>query len=370
MLRYVPFTSKAGFTYIGETEGNLARVATDMEYLTRNATRVRSKEIVKEDSSGIVDQQVSRMNASLKVMRRLGLTRAQLISRLRNLTKTSVLRDFALFSKIISLPKPTFVLGLSADAKRYIRSRDHQEPPRNGTIPGVNVFRLKSPLVVRNVSASFEAKIRRNARTHAVQQAFGISPDEITTEVLRGVSFSVTPGDIVVITGPSGVGKTVMLDIIGAAKRPGLKLTGSIRRPRKLRVSSIRPLSSTKSLIEIFGETDAETGIRALSQVGLSDAHLYLRRFRELSAGQQYRAMLADLVRRKCNLAVIDEFCSTLDPITAHTVAASLEKLARSTGLTVIVAAPHIDLFLRALRPNKVITLSSYGKATVKIIRK
>ena len=36
----------------------------------------------------------------------------------------------------------------------------------------------------------------------------------------------------------------------------------------------------------------------ALSQVGLSDAFLYLRRFSDLSAGQQYRAMLADLVDR------------------------------------------------------------------------
>jgi ABC-type ATPase with predicted acetyltransferase domain len=80
--------------------------------------------------------------------------------------------------------------------------------------------------------------------------------------------------------------------------------------------------------------------------------------------------MLADLVRRRCNLAVIDEFCSTLDPITAHTVSASLRKLARATGLTVIVAAPHTDLFLRALQPNKVLTLSSFGKATAKMLSK
>jgi len=370
MLRYVPFASKAGFAYIGETEGNLARVATDMEYLTRNATRVRSKEIVKEDSSGIVDQQVSRMNASLRIMRRLGMTKSQFIDRLSNLNKKSVLRDFALFFQIVSLPKPTFVLGLTAEAKHFIKKREHSVVQPNVTLPKTKLSRLLGPLVFRGVNAFFRSKIRRNTRTHAVQQAFGISPEDITSEVLRGVTFTIAPGEIVVFTGPSGVGKTVLLDIVANTRRPGLKINGSIRRPRQLRISSIHPLDSRKSLIEIFGEPDAESGIRALSQVGLSDAHLYLRRFRELSAGQQYRAMLADLVRRKCNLAIVDEFCSTLDPITAHTVAASLEKLARSTGLTVIVAAPHTDLFLKALRPNKVVTLSSFGKATVKILRR
>jgi len=40
MLKYVPFAEKAGMVFIGETEGNLRRVAKDMEYLIRNADRV------------------------------------------------------------------------------------------------------------------------------------------------------------------------------------------------------------------------------------------------------------------------------------------------------------------------------------------
>jgi len=371
MLRYVPFPEKAGFTYIGETQGNLRRVAKDIDYLTRNASRVRSKEIVREESCGIVDQQVSRMNSALALMREHKLTRTQLVRRLSRLSQKTVLRDFALFFKIVSLPKPTFVMGLNAVARSFVEERRHVIVTQTSRIKnGKRVAKLTEPVVLTNLSAVYKTQIRRNTRTHAVQQAFGISPEDLTSEVLRQVTLTIEPGDVAVITGPSGAGKTVLLDIIAGISRPGLRVSGSIRRPRKVRVSTIRPLSSKKSLIEIFGEPDAESGIRGLSQVGLSDAYLYLRRFRELSAGQQYRAMLADLVRRHCNLAVIDEFCSTLDPITAHTVAASLGKLARSTGMTVLVAAPHTGLFLRALRPNKVITLSSFGNATIEVTKK
>jgi ABC-type ATPase with predicted acetyltransferase domain len=235
---------------------------------------------------------------------------------------------------------------------------------------GRTVPKLGGPIALREITALFSTRIRRNARTHAIQQAFGISPEDLKVDVLRGVSLTVEPGNVVVVTGPSGAGKTVLLDVIAGTLRTGLSLGGSVRRPRNIKPGYLRPILSKQSLIEIFGHPNVEAGIRALSLVGLSDAYLYLRRFSELSAGQQYRAMLADLVRRKCNLAIIDEFCSTLDPVTAHTVAASLSKLARTAGLTAVVAAPHTNLFLQALQPDKVVTLSSFGKATVKILRK
>lgn len=369
MLRFVPFAQKAGFTYIGDTEGNLGRVARDIDYLTKNARRVRSKEIVREDSFGIVDQQVSRMKTALRLMRRHGISRGELVRRLENLNRGKVLKEFAMFSEIVSLPKPMFVRGLTSGASRFVSLRAQhlqrtQPSPANWQAV---VSRIKSPIRLKNVTASFASRIRRNSQTHAIQQAFGISPENLTCEVLRGVSLIVEPGEIVVITGPSGAGKTVLLDVIAGTARASLTVSGGVRRPSNMIAGYLRPLSSRKSLIEIFGIPDVESGIRLLSQVGLADAYLYLRRFKELSAGQQYRAMLADLIRRGCNVAIIDEFCSTLDPITAHTVAVSLAKMARNTGLTAVLAAPHISLFVDGLQPDQLITVSSFGRTAAKI---
>jgi ABC-type ATPase with predicted acetyltransferase domain len=49
---------------------------------------------------------------------------------------------------------------------------------------------------------------------------------------------------------------------------------------------------SSKALIELLGVSNVATALELLGIVGLSDAFVYLKRFRELSNGQQYRAML------------------------------------------------------------------------------
>ncbi|GAI22378.1 unnamed protein product, partial [marine sediment metagenome] len=95
MLRFVPFAEKAGMVFIGETQGNLNRVYKDMEYLTRNADRVRGGEIVSQESSGIVDQQVARMNRILSLIEKRGLSRDDILRRLKRLSRDQVLRDFA-----------------------------------------------------------------------------------------------------------------------------------------------------------------------------------------------------------------------------------------------------------------------------------
>jgi len=57
MLRYVPFVESAGMHYIGDTEGNLARVNEDMNYILKNFPRIKNGEILKKES-GIIDLQV------------------------------------------------------------------------------------------------------------------------------------------------------------------------------------------------------------------------------------------------------------------------------------------------------------------------
>ncbi len=98
-----------------------------------------------------------------------------------------------------------------------------------------------------------------------------------------------------------------------------------------------------------------------LGLAGLSEARLYLRPFSQLSAGQQYRAMLAALMWSGANVWIADEFMSALDPLSAAAVASKIAKVVRAQRIALVVAAPHSHLFLEDLRPDMVIRLSVTG---------
>ncbi|MFC2006552.1 ATP-binding cassette domain-containing protein [Chloroflexota bacterium] len=362
MLKFVPFAEKAGMIFIGETEGNLGRVYKDMEYLTRNAERVKRREIVLEKSCGIVDQQVARMNRTLSLIEQRGQNRDDILARLKNLSRSEVLRDFALFHGIVTLPKPTYMKGLNPAAEQFLLDRVEMIKPRNGQeIKPIELEPLKEPIKLLDVTLSFNSKVRRTKSTHSIQQAFGISPDSIESIVLRRLSVDVQPGEIVLIIGPSGSGKTTLIDFLFAGKEGwGRGQTdGSVSWPINYAPGIFRQPKSHKALVELMPKRDVSSALYLMGLVGLSDAFVYLKRFEELSKGQQYRAMLARMIANGYNVWLIDEFCANLDRVTANVVADKLQSLARSLGATVIAASPHCDTFVSTFKPDKIVRLTT-----------
>ena len=362
MLKFVPFAKKAGMIFIGETEGNLNRVYKDMEYLTRNADRVKRREIVLQKSCGIVDQQVARMNRTLSLIEKHGLNRSDVLERLRNLSRNEVLRDFALFHNIVSLPKPTYMKGLNPAAEKFILDRVEVIKPRNGKeVTTIELQPLQETIQLRDVTLSFTSRVRRTKLTHSVEQAFGISPDSIETIVLHRMSVDIRPGEIVLVVGPSGSGKTTLIDFLFGGKEGWQKgqVNGSASWPTNYKPGVFKAPKSHKALIELMPRRNVSSALHLMGLVGLSDAFVYLKRFEELSKGQQYRAMLARMIANGYNVWLIDEFCANLDRVTANVVAARLQSLARSLGATVIAAAPHCDAFVSTFKPDKIIRLTT-----------
>ncbi len=365
MLKYVHFAERAGMCFVGETEGNINRVAKDMGYLTKNADRVRNKNITLKDAFGIADQQAANMERTLKLQEEQGWSRDQLIRRLKKLSVREILHDYELFWDIIRLPKPTYMKGLDRTADRFIQHRAKELSLANlSPVSSFNTERLAGPLVVRDLTLTYVTKVRRTQQTHAIQQAFGISPEDIRNIVVKGFSIDVQPGEVVLVVGPSGSGKTTFMNALSKNKSMcGLRQDGKISYPRNTKTGFFEPIRSKKALIEIFstnGTTDSiRQALNLLGCVGLSDAFVYLKRFCELSAGQQYRAMLAKLIVSRANIWFVDEFCANLDSVTANIVADRLQRTGRKYGATIIAAAPNCETFLNAFNPDRVILLTS-----------
>ncbi len=178
----------------------------------------------------------------------------------------------------------------------------------------------------------FKTQTPLTERTIEVAEAFGLGVDETQEHMLyRDFEVHLVEGDVVYITGDSGSGKSVLLRALKedlgdeAASMTELEAPGD------------------KPIIDLVGGSFSEA-LRLLSLVGLNDAYLFLRRPSHLSDGQRYRFKIAQLLDKGRHYWLCDEFCSTLDRSTAKIVAYNIQKLARRSGATLIVATTHTDL--------------------------
>lgn len=362
MLKYIPFAERANMIFVGETEGNLHRVAKDMNYLISRFGSDNSGQTQFEETSGICDQQVARMSMALQVMKREGIKQEELVKRLNRLSKENVLKDFALFHKIITLPKPHYMMGLNSYADDFLRKRVTQLSLKNGrSFPEITIEPLMGPIRLVDVGISYVSRVRRTQSTHAVQQAFSISPDDLRTQVIKGINLEIAPGKICLVIGPSGSGKTTLLNALSGKleRQKNICLDGYISIPKNAKFGNFHPIRSQKPIVDALGAKNVHYGIYLLGLAGLSEAFLYLKRFGELSAGQQYRSMLAQLMASNCNIWLADEFCANLDPITANVVGYNVQRVARKTGATVVLAAPHVNNFILSLQPDLVVILTN-----------
>ncbi len=185
---------------------------------------------------------------------------------------------------------------------------------------------------------------------------FGVVPPAATGMAAWPAQVSGRRGSIVLIVGPSGAGKSRMLSR-AAEIHPGSRWVRRSDFPRD--VSVVDAVAPGEPLVE---------AVRVLTACSLGEPRLWLRRFEELSDGEQFRAMLARAVslRRRTPEAPLlcDEFCASLHRRVARAVAFNLRKLVTREGLVVLAATAHDDL-TEDLRPDAVIRLSRKGDVTV-----
>lgn len=195
---------------------------------------------------------------------------------------------------------------------------------------------------------------------------------ERTVQALAGVDLDIAAGDFVTIQGPTGGGKSTLLQMLGALDRPtaGSVMLGDVDIAQasnaqlgRLRAEEIGFVFQGFNLIptltaaenvdmglEPLGLTRDERRrrvIEALERVGLGDRADH--RPGELSGGQQQRVAIARAVAKQPRVLLADEPTGNLDERMRDEILDVLEEL-NAEGLTLVVVTHDSAVARRARR--------------------
>lgn len=196
-----------------------------------------------------------------------------------------------------------------------------------------------------------------SARVIEVALRFGLSLAPSACLTARCDEDAPPPGSITLVAGPSGSGKTTLLRSM-SQRWPAARWMHLY--PVPLDVPVLDAVAPTRSIDEALG---------LLTACGLGEPAVWLRRFDQLSAGEQFRVRLAraiSLHARVCGNAprLCDEFASGLHERLARAIAFNLRKLASRWRLALVVATAREDV-AEDLSPERVVRTSpaSAGEA-------
>lgn len=197
-----------------------------------------------------------------------------------------------------------------------------------------------------------------------LRKRYQIGDQEI--QALRGVSLSIETGDFVAIMGPSGSGKSSMMNVIGCLDKPTsgeFYLDGyPVSQAHDDELAEIRnqkigfvfqnfnllPRTTAVENVELpmlyagkSAKERRERAIRALIEVGLQE-RLY-NKPNELSGGQQQRVSIARALVNDPVILLADEPTGALDTKTSEEIMGIFQQL-NDAGKTVILVTHEPDI--------------------------
>ena len=364
MLRYWPFVRSAGFQYAGETEGNQHRAAKDMRYLL---SRKLGTHGLPQGGGGIMSAQRAYATTLAEVMNNRSLSIEQVVRLLAQSPEKLGDEEWVELHKVFRRPKPTYIRGLTRAGEEFV-ARRLGSTSKNVALPNPGPRIRISKLGVLAVG-----KPTSSARARRVQEAFGIVATEFRSSLISDFDLELLPGEILLVGGPSGSGKSLLLKAIRSflstdrrnCRLPdGVVVEGECDTAR-LRVGTLQPVPANRAPIELLESFSLDESLRILASAGLAEPQLFVRRAKTLSVGQTYRLSLALALAQRPDLLLVDEFCEPLDTFTTAAVARRLRHTATSMYLPVVAATADPRRVVTDLRPTKLLLLSSDGSHKV-----
>jgi putative ABC transport system ATP-binding protein len=192
-------------------------------------------------------------------------------------------------------------------------------------------------------------------RLTEVHKAYGTG--DVTVRAIRGVSLTIPAGQFVTVLGPSGSGKTTLLNLIGGLELPTtgrVEVNGqtladiddaaltAFRRDTVgfvfqffNLIPTLTAFENVQLVAELVGRNDSAAAQAALAAVGLAGRADHFPA--GLSGGEQQRVAIARAVAKDPPILLCDEPTGSLDLDLGREVLATLHRLSRADGRTVVL---------------------------------
>lgn len=209
--------------------------------------------------------------------------------------------------------------------------------------------------------------------TYAIQvknlyKSYSSGPQKV--EVIKGLNLEIKSGDVAIITGPSGVGKSTLLHVLGLLDRHDsgeIKIGGvdisslNEETNAKLRNETIGFVFQFHHLLPEFSALEnvlipsmiykkeketREYALHLLDMVGLS--HRLNHRPRELSGGEQQRVAVARAIVNKPQIVLADEPTGNLDKANGESLYSLLLKLNQEMNQTLLIVTHNEHMTAKA----------------------
>ena len=174
-----------------------------------------------------------------------------------------------------------------------------------------------------------ESNLPQTPRMMQVAGMFDMTPAEHNhLEWQAHLPVEEKPWNVGLIVGPSGAGKTILAQRL---------FGGAILAPCDW--------DPDGSVLDAFpAELGIKDVVKALTAVGFSSPPAWLRPFRVLSNGEQFRASMALALSRTDGLLVVDEFTSVVDRQVAKVASHALQKAVRRAKRQFVAVTCHYDV--------------------------
>ena len=198
-------------------------------------------------------------------------------------------------------------------------------------------------------------------------------------EILKDISFSASPGEMVALIGSNGIGKSTLLrSLVGFQKyfSGSIKINGlEIKNISAKEIARIMSFVSTENIrvanmtvfdLVAFGRFPYTNWIGKLSEadnlkINESIEKVGLRGFEnrlitQVSDGERQRAMIARAVAQDTPLIILDEPTAFLDVSNKYEIFHLLQILAKERGKTIVLSTHDLNIAIREVDKLWIVT--------------